>query len=599
MEISDFQVKDTTRERGWLERLTAADALFGLVVLAAGIIRFVNLDALPLSDREAEAALAVWRFWQPGAAQITAVSPAYFSLTAVLTQLLGFSDSVMRLIPAVFGLGLVILPRFLQRRLGIIGVLAASLLLAVSPLLVIISRTAGGQSIALFAILLTAVALIRYGETAVSRWLYTLAAAIGLGLTSDALFYSGLITLGLAWILFYKVIKPQRRKEREEENDKENFAIFASLRFNPSTQEKRAAVIIGVVVFVLSGSMFLWYLPGLGDAARLLGDWLALFGAADGRTITDPFLAFMRYEPVLLIFGAAAVIWAVWRGRPLAALLLYWLIGILLLMLLQRGVMANAALLTLPGYLLIGLLTQTVLGGRWTKYAGLLALSLILSLAVIVVNFARYLRVVAYQPQDLQYIFVMMMAFFIALATIYLLSAYDVTAVSQGIFLAFLAVLLVAQWSQSWRLSHSYGNDPRERWVAAGTNEGMRLLSHNARDISYQLSGADNQLRLLNTVESPALAWYLREMRQMDSGQSIPAAADYEAIITPADAQFSLDSAYTGSEFNIRNQGIIPAAPNPDTAVFDALRWWFFHESPDSIQPDPVVLWVRADLIQE
>ncbi len=579
--------------------MTVADALFGLVVLAAGIIRFVNLDALPLSDGEAEAALAVWRFWQPGVAQITAVSPAYFSLTAVLTQLLGFSDSVMRLVPAVFGLGLVILPRFLQRRLGAIGVLAASLLLAVSPLLVSVSRAAGGQSIALFAILLTAVALIQYGETAVPRWLYTLAAAIGLGLTSDALFYGGLLTLGLAWMLFYKVIKPQRRKEREETDEEENSAPSVSLRFNPSTQEKRAAVLIGIVVFVLSGSLFLWYLPGLGDAARLLGDWLALFGAAAGRTLADPFLAFLRYEPVLLIFGVAAVIWAVWRGRPLASLFLYWLAGIFLLMLLQQGVMANAALLTLPGYLLIGLLTQTVLGGTWTKYTGLLALSLILALAVIVVNFARYLRVVAYQPQDLQYVFVMMMAFFIALATIYLLSAYDVTAVSQGIFLAFLAVLLVAQWSQSWRLAHRYGNDPRERWVTAGTNEGMRLLAQTARHISYQLSGADNQLRLLNTVESPALAWYLREMRQMDTGQSIPATADYEAIIAPADAQFSLDSAYTGTAFNIRNQGVIPAAPNPATAVFDALRWWFFHESPDTIQPDPVVFWVRADLIEE
>ncbi|HIP70389.1 MAG TPA: hypothetical protein EYH05_03220, partial [Anaerolineae bacterium] len=484
MEISDFQVKETASKSSWLERLTIADAVFGLIVLAAGIIRFNNLDALPLSDGEAEAALAVWRFWQPGAAQVAVVSPAYFSLTAVLTQLLGFSDTVMRLVPALFGLGLVILPRFLQRRLGVIGVLAASLLLAVSPLLVITSRTVGGQSMALFAVLLTAVAFIRYGETAVPRWLYTLAAAVGLGLTSDTLFYSGLITLGLAWILFYKIIKRQRNQEEDKE---ENSAPSASLRFNPTTQEKRAAVLIGVVIFVLSGSLFLWYLPGLGDAARLLGDWLALFDAADGRTIVDPFFAFLRYEPILLIFGAAAVIWTVWRGRPLAAPLLYWLTGILLLMLLQQGVMANAALLTLPGYLLIGLLTQTVLGGTWTKYTGLLAFSLILSLAVIVVNFARYLRVVTFQPDDLQYIFVMMMAFFIALATIYLLSAYDVTAVSQGIFLAFLTVLLAAQWGQGWQLSHRYGNDPRERWVTSGTNEGMRLLSRAARDISYQL----------------------------------------------------------------------------------------------------------------
>lgn len=599
MEISDFQVKETIGKTNWLERLTLADAVFGLIVLAAGIIRFAQLDALPLSDEEARAALAVWQFWQPGAAQVTVISPVYFSLTAVLTQILGFSDVVMRLVPAAFGLVLVTLPRFLQRQLGVMGALTATLLLAVSPLLVIISRTAGGQSAALFAVLLTAVAFLRYQETAESRWFYILAAAAGLGLTSDALFYTGLVTLGLAWILFYKIMKPQRRGERLTEDDEENAEPSTSLRFNPSSIEKRTALIVLISVFVLSGSLFLWYISGLGDTARLLGEWVALFGQADGRTISDPFLAFLRYEPALVILGLTTVIWTIWRGRPFTLLLLYWGLAILLVMLVQRGVMVNAALLTLPITLLVGVLSQHILSRRWSKYTGFLTLALFLALSVMIINFARYLRVVTYQPQDLQYIFAMMMAFFIALAVIYILSAYDVTAVFQGMFLTFLAFFLVAQWSQSWQLAQYHGNDSRERWVAVATNEGARLLRKTAREVSYQISSADNQLHLLNTSDSPALAWYLREMRQMDTGQTVPATADYEAIIAPADAQFSLGNAYTGSDFNIRNVGVISAAPNPDTAVFDALRWWFFHESPDAIQSDPVVFWVRADLIEK
>ena len=116
--------------------------------MAAAIIRFVDLGKLPLSPVEAAEAWSVWQFWQPIGAGI-ATSPAYFSLTSMLLPLLGDKDAVMRLIPALFGLGIVLLPWLLRRQLGVIGALTTSLLLAVSPIQTIVSRTAGGDALAL------------------------------------------------------------------------------------------------------------------------------------------------------------------------------------------------------------------------------------------------------------------------------------------------------------------------------------------------------------------------------------------------------------------------------------------------------------------
>ena len=126
-------------------------------------------------------------------------SPAYLTLTSLLMPFLGVSDVTARLVPALFGLGLVMLPWLLRDRLGQIGALLAAALFAVSPLYAAISRTAGGDAIALFAILLVTVASLRLRDGGSDIWLYTLAGALGLGLASSPLIYSGLITLAIAW----------------------------------------------------------------------------------------------------------------------------------------------------------------------------------------------------------------------------------------------------------------------------------------------------------------------------------------------------------------------------------------------------------------
>jgi predicted membrane-bound mannosyltransferase len=88
-----------------LEQLTIADGIFALILLVAGLFRLVDLGKIPLSGSEAELALSVWRFWQPGSELLTVSSPAYFTLTSLLTQIFGFSDSTMRLVPALLRRG--------------------------------------------------------------------------------------------------------------------------------------------------------------------------------------------------------------------------------------------------------------------------------------------------------------------------------------------------------------------------------------------------------------------------------------------------------------------------------------------------------------
>ena len=420
---------------GWLGRLTVADGLLGIVIVAAAILRMANLGALPLSDSEGTQALAVWQFWQPGTAVDALSSPAYFSLTGLLTQLFGYSDGVMRFIPTIFGVGLMTLPWLIRHRLGTQGALVTAVLLAISPLNSVSARTVGGDSIAVFALMLLFIAYIRYQETAASRWLYTLFGALGLGLASSALFYGGLITLLLAWLIHSRL----------------GLSLFvAGWQVRPTETNWRKGTAVGGVVLGLLSSFFLLYPAGLGGSARILGEWFQQFGGS--RTLA-PLIAFVQYEPALVVIGIFAIGWAIWRNHPLALFAVYWLSGTLILLLIQRDSVNNALLITLPAALLIGIFANAVWQRRWNWLSGSVGLAgLVGSLSLLVV-LARFGRAVQQNPQESGGYFVVILTIILFTGLfLYFVTSEDGTAVSQGLLLAMLGFFLFYQWGTGWWL---------------------------------------------------------------------------------------------------------------------------------------------------
>jgi hypothetical protein len=579
---------------GWLSRLTVADGLLALVLLAAAILRLANLGYLPLSDAEATQALAVWQFWQPETAtsagstplssSVQAVlapgSPAYFSLTSWLTQLVGFGDGVMRLVPALFGVGLAYLPWLLRHRLGTQGALVTAVLLAISPLNSVVSRSAGGDSIAIFALLLLFIAFIRYQETAAARWLYTLFAALGLGLTSSAVFYSGFVTLLLAWLIHSRL----------------GLSLFVvGWQVHPTETNWRQGTAVGVVVFILLSSFFLLLPDGIGASAQLAGDWVWQFG---GTTSLDPLLALVRYEPVLIILGFVAIIWAILRSQPLALFAVYWLSSGLILLLLQRQFMANALLLTLPAALLVGIMVNTVWRRRWDRFSGSAALVGLAGAFILLVNLARLGRTVQQNPQESSFylLIILLTIIFIGLV-LYFVAAEDSTAIAQGLLLALLSFFLVFQWGTGWWLGQQAANDPRERWVSSGTDTAIYELADVVRTISRQLVNSETQLEIATTLDVPALTWYLRDFTRLEQLNALPLTPTQQVIITAVSNESPLATGYSGTDFPIRHTEPNPPAGRSETAVYDTFRWWFFHESTAVVPVERAIVWVRTDLL--
>jgi hypothetical protein len=584
----DSMTTTETEEQGLHlhSRVTVEHALYFVVALIAAILRLPGLGASPLSPTEAIEALAIWDQWQPASELIKIGSPIYFSLTGFVSQVLGFSDEIMRLVPALFGIGLVLLPWFLRHRTGKLGALIASLLMAVSPTLTFASRTVGGESAALFFGLLIFIAWLRYQESAEVKWFYTLTIATALGLTTAPIFYGFLFSLLLAW-LAQATIGPALLLD--ENGNRLRITL-------PTGSETRTAALLALGAFILVATSFLLRTDGIGAAGDLIALWIAQFTVqAEPEFWLSPFLAILRYELVLIIIGLPALIWSFRSDRPYPFFLAYWLGASLLLLLLQRGVVGNLGLVMIPGLLLIGTFSDAIIGEirDWRRMS--FAMVILIAGGIIYVNLSRYGRLLdASQTVSGTYNILLVVITLMATVTLFaILWGWDKETVKKGVLVGFLLIIVMVSWSIAWWIGREGANDTRELLVRSASDDDLLLLASTIGELSWQLDNSERGVQILSIIESPALRWYLRDFTNLELGNALRRSMDTPLIITTNEQVPELANSYIGSDF-----GFTRLNSPQNISMADLLRWWLFHESHYPMPEERLILWLRADLVE-
>jgi glycerol uptake facilitator-like aquaporin len=308
-------------------------------------------------------------------------------------------------------------------------------------------------------------------------------------------------------------------------------------------------------------------------------------------------MALGRYEFVLIFIAGPAVVWAVWFGRPFPSLLVYWVTTTLLVLLIQRGNMENLAVLTLPGYLLVGRFINGLTHNRATLYRWAMVGAMLIFGLLFYFNLVRYSRLAAISGNLTAPSFniVLFVAGFllILIAFLYVWNRSPQDAVA-GTAVGFLAVLLFFSWGTTWNLAHNQANDTRERIVTSASDDELPLLAATIREVSRQTRNADNNLEILMTIDSPALRWYLRDFDNLVVDAALPRTIDSDGLITPMESIPSLETGYVGADFGYYR---------PDTehilSLPSALNWWFFRQSSVIISEERAIFWLRADLAGE
>lgn len=309
-ELSVEQRPDLTPRRGLSATINLAQvswltiAWVAVIITGAGL-RLFQLGASSLSAAEARKAFDAYSLFY-GATEgpfrePSQVAPAGLLLRSFAFFLFGDSDTTVRIVSAVLGIGLIALIWSIRDLIGDLRSLGAGALVALSPTVVFASRTVNDEIISLFFGVLLATTIVRMGEEArtpsIARALClggALAALIGSGPAGITVLLTLVITFGVAPLISL---------------DRGAGLQRASRRLLGSRTLLGGAIASFVIALVTLFTRFFSDPGALAGLGEVFADWGRLIATDSSETPTQFFiLALLLYEIVAVIFAIKAAI---------------------------------------------------------------------------------------------------------------------------------------------------------------------------------------------------------------------------------------------------------------------------------------------------
>jgi hypothetical protein len=542
--------------------------------LLAAALRFIQLGALPLTDKEAALALNALAVAQ-GSKPLLGGQPGYILLTSIPFYLFESSNFFARFIPALSGSLIVFAPSLFRRKLGERVSLLLAFLLALAPGLVAVSRQATGTALA-----------VTFGAFAVGLWLNDkprLAGIFGgIALLGGSAAWMGLVSLAATSFLAQKLL-PAPPHENAGASPKQ-------VRFSQEEKRKTAAIFLGGTL-LLVGTRFFLSPNGISAWLASLTDYLGGWATASGVSLGRIFGGLIAYYPLALFFAAIAKWRAIQEKKRENLLLSMWaVVSFLLVLLYPARQLSDLIWTALPLWVLSAQEIVRYLRPPTedrNETLGVFALTLIL-LAFAWLNLASAGRL----PENIQ------------------LTTQHQILLAGSVLLLILSLTLIAfGWSTevaalggAWGLLVGLGlytlgsawgagglRTPKgvELWDSAPRVAQAELLHQTVSDISTWSRGDANSLSVtVSGVHSPALLWILRDYK-VNEVAALDITTAPELVITPLTEDVGLASAYRGQDFTWRQE------PAWDLMSSWA-KWAVLREVP--LNSEQIILWARNDL---
>lgn len=125
-----------------LVRVNWETIAWALLFVVGAVTRFVNLGARAMSHDESLHALYSYYLYNAGNYEHNPMmhGPLLFHMNALVYFLFGDNDTTARLVPALFGMGVLVMALLFRRYIGRVAALAAGIMIAISPSLLFHSR---------------------------------------------------------------------------------------------------------------------------------------------------------------------------------------------------------------------------------------------------------------------------------------------------------------------------------------------------------------------------------------------------------------------------------------------------------------------------
>ncbi|MCJ7703827.1 MAG: hypothetical protein MUO62_19790 [Anaerolineales bacterium] len=553
-----------------------------LYVLAFGLalgVRLLNLGKAPLSDFEAGWALQSWKAVQGQPLDI-GPNPGYFSLTTLVFYLLGSSNSLARLWPALFGGLIVLAPWSFRRIFGRVPAFLIAFGLALDPGMVALSRLAGGPMISMSAVLLALVLI----STRKPVWAGIL---IGFALISGPWVWTGL----LGFLIAYGLGRVAGFLPTFLRPDQGN-----SFGSEQTSQTQILTILVaGGITILAASTLFFIYPGGLGAWGEAFAQYFQGWISPSGIPFLRPVLAVVAYQPLALIAAGVTTTRGWLRGDATIRWLSVWALAALLLSLVYPGRQVyDAAWALVPLWILAAL------------------------------EFARYLRIPAYPSAafgQAGVVVVLAVLFWLVGLNIVPGSNVWVILVSVPVLILVTSLLVGLGWSWdasrsgfAWGIGVSLGlyslaamfgvsqiqpNSPRELWAPLPGAAQIDLMAETLGELALIQNGRVDWIDIVSTVESPALQWVLRDFSEVDYVSMLGADILPSVIITPKETGTGSENSDLSQTMAYRGQDFLWEAYPDWPGALPLQVWEWITERQAPIDQKSIILWARSDLFPE
>jgi len=166
------------------------------LIITALVLRIYMLEVRAMSHDESLHAYYSYVFYDKGTYQHDPMmhGPLLFHMNGLVFWLFGDSDFTARIVPAIFGVGIVALTLAYRRYLGAVGALVAGALFTLSPSLLFYSRYIRNDVYSVFFAMLWILGAFRYTDTGKLRWIYLMVFGMAFSfVTKEVSFITGAI----------------------------------------------------------------------------------------------------------------------------------------------------------------------------------------------------------------------------------------------------------------------------------------------------------------------------------------------------------------------------------------------------------------------
>jgi uncharacterized protein (TIGR03663 family) len=322
----------------------------GCILAAAAVLRLIYPNLKPLHHDEGVNGLFLTTLFRTGyyhydPSNFHGPTLYYFGwITTTINSFFygkdGLSTFAIRLVTALFGIGVIWLILCLRRELGHFGAVSAAAMAAVSPGFVFFSRYFIHEILFVFFTLGAVAAVLRLRESNQPRYLMLASVSAALLCATKE---TWLITVAV-WLIALPCTEIYLRLRKIPEETRAAFWVREqrenTAAAEQETQAKRdcskvplyaTAMLLFVAVWMLLYSSFFTNFPkGVYDSVRTFGYWFKTSNSAHEYSWTRYFDWLVKAEAPVVILGTLGIGLAFWRARNrFAVFAAFWSLGIL------------------------------------------------------------------------------------------------------------------------------------------------------------------------------------------------------------------------------------------------------------------------------